>query len=148
MLIIQLLPLLLNAICLVESADWLARNELVIKLLDTVFEGGSMKMLTGNAANAHYHCARIYAEREDGAKAKYHLEKLAECVKNYDGDCNSEYGGALFKDYTVVSPVVIKNTEETLKETYSQLLGSEESPMFDRFSETEWFKAVEKEICE
>lgn len=147
-LIIQLVAQLQNAVYHVESADWLARHETVIKLAELFFEDErTMGGYAGNAANAHYFCARIYAGMENAEdKVRMHLEKLGDCVKSYCG--NLKYGGALFGDYGVEDSVVVKTGEETMGELYSRLLGSSESPMFDRFREEEWFKAVIRKIGE
>lgn len=149
-LIIQLFALMQNAIYHVESADWLTRHELVIGLSDLLFEKGCMGGLAGNEANAHYYCARIYAERENSSdKVRYHLERLAECVKNCDR-CGgrTRYGGAIFKDYNVDDLTVIKNSEETTKSLYSRLISHDESPMFEAFRSEGWFKKLATELSD
>ncbi len=144
-LIIQLLALMENAVYHVGSADWLARHETVIALSEVLFGGGKMAGMAGNAANAHYYCARIYAGHENAEeKVRYHLEKLCECVK--EQDCGKKYGGELFKDYDVADGVVIKNGEETARELYSRLLSSSESPMLDKFRDEGWFRSVMREL--
>lgn len=145
-LIIQLIALLQNAVYHVGSADWLTRHELVLGLSELFFDNG----LDLNAANAHYYCARIYAGMENAdEKVRYHLEKLAECVNNFDktGD-EFRYSGAIFKDYDVVDRMVVKNDEETFKALYSRLISPSESPMFDRFRGEEWFGKVEMGLKE
>lgn len=146
-LIIQLIVILQNAIYHVESVDWLTRHKLVLGLCDLFFgsDGGSVGGLSGNAANAHYYCARIYAgcDGED-EKVRRHIEKLAECVKccNNDGSAQ-KYGGEIFKDYSDANSTVIKSGEESLGEFYSRMISPAESPMFDRFRDEKWFKKAE-----
>lgn len=147
-LIIQLLPTMINAVNRIDSVDWLARHELIIRLADAVFEGGNMGAISGNVANAHYYCARIYAGWENAEdKVRHHLEKLAECVTGLqESEAGFRYGGEIFKSYSIINPTVIKNSEETIKSLYLRLLGHGESPMFDRFRDEKWFKEVLKKI--
>lgn len=145
-LIIQLIALLQNAVYHVGSADWLTRHKLVIGLSELFFEDG----LDLNAANAHYYCARIYAGADNAEdKVRYHLEKLAECAKSFDKtEDGFGYTGAIFKDYSVVDRMVVKNGEESFKSLYSRLISPSESPMFDRFRGKDWFKKVEMGLRE
>ncbi len=143
-LIIQLLAILQNAIYHVGAVDWLTRHELVLGLLDLFFDGKNMGAYYGNAANAHYFCARIYAGTEGCEdKVRYHLEKLAECIKN-GAEAHPTYGGEIFKGYYVEDGAVIKNSEESLGQVYAKALGHEESPMFDGLRGEKWFEKVMK----
>lgn len=129
-----------------DNNDLLKRCEFVISLLELVYDD-FMGFAAGAACNAHYLCARIYADCENEEKARYHLEKLTKYVGQADGlKGKFTYRSAILNGLEGDADTLITNSEKSNSENYLTALTNSDSRMFDRWREADWFKNILKSL--
>ena len=134
--------------CELESIPWEKRHEFFLKILELIFDDGFYGFYACRASQRHHWLARIYAGWENQEeKVRYHLEKLVHFAKQYDSlDGEYTYTSTFMKGVKGNSKSSTTNTEGTQCENYLKALTGDDSWMFDRFRETDWFKAVLKDL--
>ena len=144
--ICKLTHLFNSALYAANDIDWLKRTEFHIKLMELVYDDGFCGFYAYAAAEDHILCARLYAEKGKGEKARYHLEKCMEFSKQFDN---------LPEHYTYHSTVLnglegdnsyITASEDTECERLLEFLNSDNSHMFDPWRDTDWYIAVLEDL--
>lgn len=133
-----------------DSIPWEKRHEFYLKILEMIFDDGFYGFYATCAAERHYFLARIYAGWENREeKVRYHLEQLVRLAKQYDSlDGEYTYTSTFMKGVKGNSKQVTKNIEGTECEQYLKALTDDDSRMFDRFRDKDWFKAALSELAQ
>ena len=131
-----------------NSIPWEKRHEFYLKILELIFDDGFYGFYSTCAAERHHFLARIYAGWENQEdKVKYHIGQLVRFAKQYDSlDGEYTYTSTFMKGVKGNSKEVSTNVEGTECEQYLKALTGDDSRMFDRFRETDWFKKAMREL--
>ena len=133
-----------------NSISWEKRHEFYLKILEMIFDDGFYGFYSTCAAERHHFLARIYAGWENQEeKVRYHLEQLVHFAKQYDSlDGEYTYTSTFMKGVKGNSKQITKNVEGTECEQYLEALTGTDSRMFDRFRESDWFRAALSELAQ
>ncbi len=144
--IAEFVEILVHVLDYTNTVDRLTRHEFTLNMLKLLYSDGFYGEAARRAANSHYHCARIYAERGDEKKTREHLEGMVRFAKQYE---------TLPQEFMFKSPILngLKRYKEVppsrkWSEHYLKRLTDEECScgVFDRFREEGWFRRIVGEL--
>lgn len=124
-----------------KSVSRRTQHEFYLKLLEVLFDDGFYGFYATRASLRHCWLAMGYANQEGAEdKVRYHLEQLARFSRQYDS-LNGEYAYTctMLNSLTGDTANISTNGEGTDCE---RSLAELENSMFDKYRETDWFKAV------
>ena len=129
-----------------NTVDQLKRHEFMLSLYKLLYSDGFYGQAARRAADRHYRCARIYAERGNEQKTRKHLEGMARFAHQLE-----TLPDVFTFTSTILNGLKRYNADAPSKnwsEFYLKRLTEEryDCGIFDRFREKEWFRRIISEL--
>lgn len=141
LMILKCMDLIGHCALRLSSVSRTAQHEFYLKMLEALFDDGFYGFYAIRASQRHCWLAMSYASRgDDEDKVRYHIEQMARFSRQFDSlDGEYTYTCTILNGLTDDTAGITTNCEGTECESSLEEL---KNSMFDKYRETDWFKAV------